>query len=102
MGKSIKALDQTSGSKIATTDYLGADIAINETATLRINCSATVGGTLQITKDGANLVTLGTVGVDTDLVLTTGVRAGDLINFQHPAGTLVYDYFRVDIITTES
>ena len=102
MGKSIKALDETSGSKSINTDYFGTDISIDDTATLRINCSATVGGTLRITKDGTNLVDLGTITVDTDHVFTTGVRARDTINFQHPTGTLVYDYFRVDILKTES
>ena len=102
MAKSLKALDETSGSKVINTDYFGSDINIVETATIRINCSATVGGTLRITKDGSALVELGTILVDTDHVFTTGVRKGDAVNFQHPTGTLVYDYFRVDIITTES
>ena len=102
MSQSIKPLDETSGSKVINTDYFASDIDIDDTATLRINCSATVGGTLRITKDGTNLVDLGTVGIDTDVVFTTGVRKGDAINFQHPTGTLVYDYFRVDILKTES
>ncbi len=98
MGKSLRPLGNTSGGKAQNAEYFASDITPDDTGTLVINLSGTAVD-VEITKDGGvSWVSLvSTLTANTDTVITTGVRAGDAINFRtiNVAG-ITLDYFRVD------
>lgn len=104
MGTSVQAVASVTGAKAQNIEFLAVDYAPTDVGTIRINFALDGAIDVEITKNsGTSWQVLIAATIDElDTKFTTGVRAGDLVNFRttDAAGTTLR-YFRVDFTTED-